>query len=80
VFAPVVTGAPTKKTKFPNTPGVAGEFFVYEFFFVSSHLFSLFFLFHHATFSLSHQARPFFPIWVFAPLMVSIRELVRFGS
>jgi len=25
VFAPVVTGAPTKKTKFPNTPGV-GEF------------------------------------------------------
>ena len=27
VFAPVVTGAPTKKTKFPNTPGV-GKFFI----------------------------------------------------
>jgi len=31
VFAPVVTGAPTKKTKFPNTPGVVGEFLVFLF-------------------------------------------------
>ena len=80
VFAPVVTGAPTKKTKFPNTPGV-GEFPIFllcrnVFLFVFSFLFLNSFWFENSP--LCHvSSRSFF--FSLAPPWLLVRSLTRWS-